>query len=84
MLVRCTRKNLLVISLNIVEIHFLALYNISFLTLQLCNQVSNAEDHLLVNSIFEKNVDLRLSVPSYLRTPALYMKGYYKKLICRA
>lgn len=54
MLVRCTRKNLLVISPNIVEIHFLALYNISFLTLQLCNQVSTAEDHLLVNSIFEK------------------------------
>lgn len=54
MLVRYTKKNLLEISPNIVEIHFLTLYTISFLTLQLCNQVSTAEDHLLVNSILEK------------------------------
>lgn len=54
MLVRYTKKNLLEISPNIVEIHFLTLYTISFLTLQLCNRVSTAEDHLLVNSILEK------------------------------
>lgn len=54
MLVKYTKKNLLLTSPNIVYIYSLALYTtISSLTFCSYNQISTIEDHLLVN-ILEK------------------------------